>query len=398
MDLTALRAVISGASLPDVDACRAELVAVRSARGLLDAREVEITRRLDELAQTEAVFPEDEVAKANKTSLNKASRVRSRAKAADDVPELGEALGKGDTTGERLEQVGRAMEGLTPAEQARVKARGPELARAAANLPDREFRQLLERIIAAARDDDGLDRLARQRRATRLRWWTDPDGMWNLAGRYDPASGTELEGRLRNTIERLFHDQTPDDCPTDPNERQQFLAAHALATLTRGTSQSGAPDVTVVIDEQTLRSGRWHERTILDLGLGRSGLPIETIRRWACMGTLTPVIVGADGHRLLMGREIRTANREQRRALRVLYRTCALCDTPFEHCQAHHVSWYTLHHGMTDIDNLIPMCTRHHHYAHEGGWQLHLAPDRTLTITKPGGHITTHAPPNAWAA
>jgi hypothetical protein len=398
MDLLELRRIISATPLTDVAVCRAELAAVRSARGLIDARELEITRRLDELAETEPILPEDELAKASKSSASRAGRVRSRKKAADDVPELGDALGQGDTTGERLELVGRALEGLSPSEQAKVKARGAELARAAANASDREFRQLLDRIVAAAREDDGLERLARQRRATRLRWWTGADGMWNIAGSFDPASGAELEGRIRNAVERLFHDATPEDCPTDPLERQQFLAAMALLALSEGRGQSGAPDVSVVIDEQTLRTGRHHDDTILDVGLGRFGLPIETIRRWACIGSITPVITGADGHRLLMGREIRTANREQRRALRVLYRTCALCDVPFDHCQVHHVSWFTLGEGRTDIDNLLPLCTRHHHRVHEGGWLLDLAPDRTLTVTRPGGVTSTHGPPRVRAA
>ena len=82
----------------------------------------------------------------------------------------------------------------------------------------------------------------------------------------------------------------------------------------------------------------------------------------------------------------------------MLYRTCALCDVPFEHTQAHHVSWYGFQQGLTDIDNLLPLCNRHHHLAHEGGWQLILEPGRTLTVIRPGGHITTHGPPTARAA
>jgi hypothetical protein len=289
------------------------------------------------------------------------------------------------------------MAGLSETEKAKVVARGAELARVAANGSDREFRQLLERIISSARTDDGLAKLDRQRKATRVRWWTDADGMWCLTGRFDPVTGLELEGRLRNTRESLFQAAVPDGCPDDPLEKQAFLAAHALIALTQGRSGAGAPDVTVLIDERTLTSGRIHEHTTLDCGLGRFGLPIETIRRWACLGTITPVIVGADGVRLLLGRETRLANRAQRRALRVLYRTCAMCDTPFEHTQIHHVTWYTLD-GLTNIDNLLPLCGRHHHLVHEGGWTLHLAPDRTLTITRPDGHTSTHGPPLTRAA
>jgi len=70
-----------------------------------------------------------------------------------------------------------------------------------------------------------------------------------------------------------------------------------------------------------------------------------------------------------------------------------MCDTPFEHCHIHHASWYTLQHGPPDIDNLLPLCNKHHHLVHEGGWQLHLAPDRTLTTTTPDGTIRITGPP-----
>ena len=72
-------------------------------------------------------------------------------------------------------------------------------------------------------------------------------------------------------------------------------------------------------------------------------------------------------------------------------------EVPFEHCQIHHVTWYTLG-GLTDLENLLPVCNRHHHLVHEGGWQLHLAADRTLTITRPDGITNTHDPPTARAA
>ncbi len=65
----------------------------------------------------------------------------------------------------------------------------------------------------------------------------------------------------------------------------------------------------MLIDETTLLEGCRHEHTIIDVGLGRFGLPVETVRRWACLGTLTPVVVGADGVRLYLGRETRLANR-----------------------------------------------------------------------------------------
>ena len=401
MDIDALRPLISATRLGDVATCRAELVAVRVARGLLDARELEVVRTLDELAESDcALFPQAIVAEASKTSLTSASRLRDRAAACDAIPELGDALTDGLTTGDRVDIVVKASIGLNESERALLAASGPRLALAAGQQTASEFRKTVEHVVRQVRADDGLARLEQQTRMARLKWFTDAEGMWCLHGRFDPATGARLEGRLRNAVEQQFAKAKPDSCPLDPVERQHHLAALAFSALVMSddsASSSGLPDVTVIIDAETLQTGHAHEHTIRDIGLGRYGLPVETIRRWACIGTVTPVITGADGVRLLLGRETRLANRAQRRALRVLYRSCAMCEVPFDHCQIHHVDWYSLG-GCTDIDHLIPTCNRHHHLVHEGGWHLHLAPDRTLTITKPGGIVTITGPPTIRAA
>ena len=479
MNVAALRPLISDTSLSDVAVCRAELVAINVVRGMLDAREVEVVRRLDELAATDtSLFPQDVVAKASKSSLMHAERLRDRANTASAIPELGAALSDGATSGDRIDTVARATADLSESERAAVAAHGKRLALAAGEQTATAFRKTVEHVVAQARKDDGLAKLERQRRQARLRWWLDADGMWNLAGRFDPATGARMEGRLRNQINRIRAGGIPDTCPTDPVDMQQHFAALALADLvgvrdtasasvtgdtgdideatvggmrpTGGspsgsggsiggsgggsgggvpgnggapnhgggqaegpsgggarsdaigshpapTAGGGVPDVTVIIDERTLREGHRREGSVVDIGLGGFGLPVETIRRWACIGSITPVVVSADGVRLLLGRETRLANRAQRRALRVLYRTCALCETPFDLCQIHHVNWYSLG-GFTDIGNMLPLCGRHHHLVHEGGWVLNLASDRTLTITRPGNNISKHPPPHAWAA
>jgi hypothetical protein len=152
MDLVALRTLIGERSLCDVEACRRELEHVRVGRGLLDAREVSVLGRLDELTvQSPSIFPDDEVAKAAKSSLLKASKVRSRKQACGDVPELGVALANGDTTGERVDIFVKAATGLTSDELDRVGEHGGLIAAAAANSSDRQYRETIERIVGRAR-------------------------------------------------------------------------------------------------------------------------------------------------------------------------------------------------------------------------------------------------------
>jgi len=116
-------------------------------------------------------------------------------------------------------------------------------------------------------------------------------------------------------------------------------------------------------------------------------LPVSTVRRMCCDAEIYPVVLSGTGEVLDQGRSIRTANRQQRRALRAQHRTCAFpaCSVGYDHCRIHHITWWR-NLGNTDIDNLIPLCERHHHLVHEGGWGLSMTPDRTATWTRPDGH------------
>jgi hypothetical protein len=53
----------------------------------------------------------------------------------------------------------------------------------------------------------------------------------------------------------------------------------------------------------------------------------------------------------------------------------------FDHCNVHHIDYWE-NGGFTDLNNMVPLCSRHHHATHEGGWKLTLNPvTRELTIT-----------------
>jgi len=63
----------------------------------------------------------------------------------------------------------------------------------------------------------------------------------------------------------------------------------------------------------------------------------------------------------------------------------------------HHVHWWESG-GFTDLANLLPVRSKHHHCIHEGGWEVHLAGDRTLTINQPNNTTMTTGPPKRRAA
>jgi hypothetical protein len=67
------------------------------------------------------------------------------------------------------------------------------------------------------------------------------------------------------------------------------------------------------------------------------------------------------------------------------------CHVAFQHCRIHHLDDWT-NGGDTNLDNLIGLCSTHHHLVHEGGWTLTMRPDRTITLTRPDGTLHYHGP------
>ncbi|HEY7628072.1 MAG TPA: DUF222 domain-containing protein, partial [Ilumatobacteraceae bacterium] len=178
-----------------------------------------------------------------------------------------------------------------------------------------------------------------------------------------------------------------------PVAKQQHLRALALVALCEGRGGPARTEVNILIDAQTLIDGE-HTDTYVDLGLDID-LPVETVRRMACCAdVVVPVITAAKGVNLHLGRQQRQPNRAQRRALRAMYRCCAIpgCSVAFDNCQIHHIRWWR-HNGCTDVENFVPLCHKHHHCVHEGGWQLQLDRYRNLTITYPDGTTMTTGPP-----
>jgi hypothetical protein len=372
------------------------LADVRRVRGWLDSIEVSAARRLGELAAiSPSMFPENVAAEAGRVSLGEATKGFDRARTTAAIPELGGVLHRGDASGGHVDVVTRALRHLTPDQREQLAERGDVLALAASLLPRDEFARTVREEVRRIHSNDGIDRLQQQRRNTSLRTWTDKDtGMWCLRGEFDPETGALLAGRLRNAVEAMFHEHQPETCPTDPLLKHHHLQALALDALTQGQigRSSGRIDMSVLIDIETLLHGE-HPDSIFDCGVPID-LPAETLRRWACLADITPIIVGADGVSLWLGRTQRTANRAQRRALRAMYRCCAIpgCKVGFDNCQIHHLRWFR-NGGRTDIENLIPICHKHHHLVHEGDWVVALDARRNLTITYPDGAIMTTGPP-----
>lgn len=348
--------------------------------------------------------PSELLGGTNHLSSADLSRIERRADTLEAAPSFAEALADGAIAAAHVDRLGETLRRLDQPDRAALLHDEARLLLAAANSTANEFARLLRRDEARLRRRDGDDRLAQQQAAVRLSSHTDRDtGMvvYRLAA--DPLTAVELDQLLSRRVETLFHGGVPEGCPADPLERQAFLRAHALLSLMRGDTHghgSGGAEIIVVVDH-TVADGPpdidWGRPVdiparVLDDLLGQ---PTTTVRE-VVIGN--GVVLRAPG-RLDLGRTTRLANRAQRRALRALYRGCAVpgCDATFDQCTIHHLQWWR-HGGRTDMANLLPLCSRHHHLVHDGGWTLHLGSHRELTVSTPGGRTMATGPPRRWAA
>ena len=359
--------------------------------------EARATRRLAALERAgSSAPPADVLARTGRTSRRDAERAARRAEAFGAVPALEAQRARGRVSDAHGDALARAAERLDDVGREVLRSMGEQLAeRAASTTPGQFDRHLREVCDLLAGDDAAADRSERQRGAATLAHGIDDrTGMGWLRAELHPDDHQRLVRRLdaevaarRRRREHVGH-------------RAGRLAADALVDLvTSGAARSTPPaEVVVLIDLDTLTGGT-HPSSTCEYADG-TPLPVATARRHACAGGTLPVVLDGDGLALDVGRTRRHATPAQRHALRAMHRTCAVdgCETSFERCEIHHLLEWDRHRGPTDLANLVPLCTFHHHRAHEGRWRLRLDPStRTLTATLPDGTPHAHAPPDRCA-
>ena len=374
------------------------IAAVTRITAWCDSQQIAYAQALDAMG----AMPEDVMATASRSDSREAERIVKRATTATKAPAFGDALAAGRVAAGHLDQLGNSLRRLDSGQQSSLLADASRLVAIAANSTPDEFARALRAEERRLATDDGMSRLEQQRRAVRLHRRTDmQSGMNVFTLTVDPVTGLMLHNKINAATEALFHTKTPEGCPTDPIEKQAFLRAHAMLHMINGQGiQMGKPEVVVVVDTTTPDATG---APTVDWGL-----PVEIPHQ-----VLLDLFDGADVHSIVvrngvvlhapgelnLGRTTRLANRAQRRALRAIYATCALpgCATRFDNCKIHHLQWWR-NGGLTDLCNLLPICVKHHTLVHTGGWQLHLADDRTLTVTLPDQTTMTNGPPRKRAA
>jgi Domain of unknown function (DUF222)/HNH endonuclease len=148
------------------------------------------------------------------------------------------------------------------------------------------------------------------------------------------------------------------DLPTEGGERPQVVVTVSLAVL-RGRIGSAS------------------------LALG-GPINADVARRIACDAQVIPMVLGARGEPLDVGRASHTIPTAIRRAVIVRDRGCAFpgCSVPARWCEIHHIVHWA-DDGPTSVGNCVALCGRHHRLLHHSSWRIHLA----------GGIPEFHPPP-----
>ena len=320
-----------------------------------------------------------------------------------------------------------------------------ELVAAAAGEDTDATRRRVQRAEAEHSVETPIERFERQRAARGAGWRRDHEGMLRLWAKFDPDTGAHVEAALEALCrEYWIDDKQVRNGRRTPAQRDADVLAYALAGLTytdadaaavrrlharararndnlpvdppqsrRITPRKGAskrttaeceqpdndPPEANAVDDEGLAFGRQlppAQVSVLigldalrghtdEMGLTDAGveLPPEVVRRLACDAEIIPMILDGPGGSADAGCSRRTVPLRLRRLLVARDRHCRWpgCSEPPSRCDAHHI-WHWIDGGPTNLDNLVLLCHRHHHFLHQHGYRMVPRPDGTWTTVQ----------------
>lgn len=244
-----------------------------------------------------------------------------------------------------------------------------ELARQARTLDAGQLAVLGRRILVYL-DQDGQppkDTPETQRRLS----FSDRDGGYELRGWLD----REAAEIVRSALSPLAAPRPVTDTEVDLRDAAQRdadtlveLARRALDGGELPTEGGERPQVVVTVPLAVLQ-GRIGSAS---LALG-GPINADVARRIACDAQVIPVVLGARGEPLDVGRSSHTMPAAIRRAVVLRDGGCAFpgCAIPARWCEIHHVVHWA-DGGPTSVGNCVALCGRHHRLIHHSDWRVEM--------------------------
>jgi hypothetical protein len=312
-----------------------------------------------------------------------------------DLPDLLAASCAGEVTFDKVRVVADVANPESDAQWAET----------AASLPVADLAELAQRSAAGRRSQE---RCRGPKRPTLRR----NDAVRTLTARLPQVEYAEACARLEAEAD-LFG--------TDGETRYDERLGHAFMSMLRdhvrsspsgsssarkGSSSGGknspylvvahVPLASLLDESEANRAGKPQE-TVLGAELERGGLiSLEVARRLACDASLVVALDDEAGHTMYEGRARRFATDTQRRELWRRDRHCRFPGCSHRYfTHAHHVvPWKP--DGRTDLENLVLLCSHHHHEVHSKDWSVSGNANEELTFFGPSGRPMTSYPSPLW--
>jgi hypothetical protein len=197
---------------------------------------------------------------------------------------------------------------------------------------------------------------------------------------------------LEKALDKARDDSSTAESPEFVEESWSTQQADAFVNLVNGylsgdeQTASDSSDnylVTIHVDQSALAGSD-----------GRSAVPIETARRLCCDGQAVVLAEDEKGEPLSIGRKTRIVPTAIKRVVLAKHGQC--CAFPGCHSRRflhlHHIEHWS-NGGETSVDNLMPLCTRHHPLVHEGRFRIEKDFQDNWIFIRPEGQVI---PPNGY--
>ncbi len=209
----------------------------------------------------------------------------------------------------------------------------------------------------------GIAERAFAHRSLRLRRDADR-GMFSVTVELPLEAGELMEKALDKARDDECR-EIPDLVDTSWSKRQ----ADAFVTMLKEYLQDCAGETSSSSDNYLVNIHV--DQSALAGEVGRSSVPIETVKRLCCDGHAVVMTETKDGEPLSIGRKSRVVPKGIERAVRARDKnTCRFpgcCNKRF--VDIHHVEHWA-NGGKTAVEQLMLLCSKHHTLVHEGGFRI----------------------------
>ena len=277
-----------------------------------------------------------------------------------------------------------------------------ELTAVACDLDPKTFSRILMTKLHEI-DPDAIDdaEAKRRRRDVGLHVSTTIDGFVAVNGLLTPEIGQQLINSLAAASDALRRRAAEDASPpaeTPPqieqplSKRNLDALAYILDAAAAATGNFKLPDVggarpvvQVTIDSESLIAHGASAPGWITSLTGQTVTPVSAaaVRRLACDSMRQILLFDPRGHLDAISALERVVPLPMRKTITI--RDHGRCRFPgCRHAirEVHHITYWQ-HGGKTTTDNLVGLCSHHHHLVHDKGWTLSGDPNYRLTFTDP---------------